>query len=85
MYDIEQTSNYRFQYGKLPLKLRRFVDEATDILKLYPTEYKGRITHLSKHKDKTHWYRFRIPGAYIMYLVNLEEPLVLLSNIKILR
>ena len=68
MYEIQKTTNYRFQYTKLNLRFKRFVDEAIDILKENPTEYQNKITHIGNKKDGG-LYRFRIPGCYLLYVV----------------
>lgn len=81
MYEFEKTPNYRFQYNKLPLKQKRFVEEALDIIQLTPKEFQGRIRHLSDKKEHTMW-RYRIPGAYIIYLVPNEGTIITLINIK---
>jgi mRNA-degrading endonuclease RelE of RelBE toxin-antitoxin system len=84
MFELEKTPNYRFQYNKLSLKLQRMVNDALEIIKETPTEFQGKIMHLAKRKDFLNLYRFRIPGAYIHYLVHEDEPIVTLTSIKIM-
>lgn len=84
LYELEKTPNYRFQYNKLSLKLKRFINEALDILKEYPTEYQGKILHLANRKE-FHMYRFRVPGAYIIYLLHKDQPLITLTSVIVLR
>ena len=67
-FEVDKTTNFRFQYNKLSLKYKRFVDEAIKIIKESPTDFQGKITHLAAKKTH-HLYRFRLPGAYILYLV----------------
>lgn len=83
-YEFEKTPNYRFQYNKLPLKMKRFVEEALDIIQASPTEFQGRIRHLSDKKDHR-MFRYRIPGAYLIYLVPNEGQVITLMNLKKLR
>ncbi|MCE3235221.1 MAG: hypothetical protein K0Q50_1401 [Vampirovibrio sp.] len=83
MYEIQKTTNYRFQYTKLNLRFKRFVDEAIEVLKENPTDYQNRITHIGNKKDGG-LYRFRIPGCYLMYVVpfhqeNEAQSIILLS------
>ena len=87
MHEIQKTTNYRFQYNKLNLRFKRFVDEALEIIKEYPTDYQGRITHIANKKEGG-MYRFRIPGCYILYIVPEYEPgtgtTITLTNVKML-
>lgn len=83
-YEIQRTNNFRFQYGKLTLKHKRFIEEAIEILKDTPEEFQGRITPLAKKKDGR-LYRIRIPGAHILYIIHHDEPVVMMTQIKILR
>ena len=81
LYELERTTNYRFQYNKLNLRMRRFVDEAIEIIKESPTDFHGKISHMANRKTHN-MYRFRVPGAYIIYLVPVEGTVVTLTNIK---
>lgn len=87
MHEIEKTTNFRYQYNKLNLRFKRFVDEAIEIIKEYPTDYQGKIKHLSNKKDGR-LYRFRIPGCYILYIVPEAEPdapsAIILTSVKLL-
>lgn len=83
LYELERTPNYRFQYGRLNLKLKRFIDEALEIVKQNPKEYQGRISYMSSLKNKN-FYRIRIPGAYIHYWLDDEMPIITLTQIRIL-
>jgi len=87
MYEIQKTTNYRFQYTKLNLRFKRFVDEAIDILKENPTEYQNKITHIGNKKDGG-LYRFRIPGCYLLYVVPFhaenESPVIILTSVKLM-
>lgn len=83
MYTIEKTNNYRYQYNKLPLRLKRFVDEVEDIIKDNPFEMQGKIKPLSKKKDGR-LFRFRVPGAHVLYIVHSEEPVITMTQVKTL-
>jgi mRNA-degrading endonuclease RelE of RelBE toxin-antitoxin system len=88
-YEIERTTNFRFEFTKLNLRFKRFVEEAIDTLKETPTELPGKITHLANKKDGG-LYRFRVPGCYIIYVVPLlveegDVPRVILTGVKMLR
>lgn len=67
-YEVDRTTNFRFQYNKLSVKFKRFVDEAIKIIQESPMDFQGKITHLANKKTH-HLYRFRLPGAYVLYLV----------------
>ena len=83
-YEIKKTNNYRYQYNKLALKHRRFIDEAVEILKETPDEFQGKITALARKKDGR-LYRFRVPGIHVLYIMHEEEPIVTMTQIKVLR
>lgn len=87
MHEIQKTTNYRFQYNKLNLRFKRFVDEAIEIIKEYPQEYQGKITHISNRKEGG-LFRFRIPGCYLLYVVPEHEPeaptTIMLMGVKML-
>lgn len=87
MYEIQKTTNYRFQYTKLNLRFKRFVDEAIEVIKENPTDYQNRITHIGNKKDGG-LYRFRIPGCYLMYVVPFhqenEAPSIILLSVKLM-
>lgn len=83
-YEIQRTNNFRFQYNKLPLKMKRFVEEAIEVLKESPEDCHGKITPLSRKKDGR-LFRFRVPGAHILYILHSEDPLVTMTQIKLLR
>ena len=72
MYEIQKTTNFRFQYNKLPLRFKRMVDEAAEVLKEYPTDFQNKITHIGNRKDGG-LYRFRLPGCYLLYVVPEHE------------
>jgi hypothetical protein len=88
MHEIQKTTNYRFQYNKLQLRFKRFVEEAIEIIKENPTEFQGRITHISNRKEGR-LYRFRMPGCYLLYIVPEHEPgdntIITLMNVIMLR
>lgn len=73
MHEIQRTTNYRFQYNKLDLRLKRFIEEALEILKESPTEHQGRITHIANRKEGG-LYRYRMPGCYLLYIVPEHVP-----------
>lgn len=83
-YEIQRTNNFRFQYNKLALKHKRFVEEAIDVLKETPDECQGKITPLARKKNGR-LYRFRVPGAHILYIIHSDEPIVTMTQIKVLR
>jgi len=87
MYEIQKTTNYRFQYTKLNLRFKRFVDEAIEVIKENPTDYQNRITHIGNKKDGG-LYRFRIPGCYLMYVVPFhqegEAQSIILLSVKLM-
>lgn len=87
MYEIQKTTNYRFQYTKLNLRFKRFVDEAIEVIKENPTDYQNKITHIGNKKDGG-LYRFRIPGCYLMYVVPFHEegeaPSIILLSVKMM-
>lgn len=87
MYEIQKTTNFRFQYNKLALRFKRMVDEASEILKEYPTDYQNKITHIGNRKDGG-LYRFRLPGCYLLYVVPEHDedatPNVILTTVKML-
>lgn len=87
IHEIQKTTNYRFQYNKLNLRFKRFVDEAIEIIKEYPTEFQGKITHIANRKEGG-MYRFRVPGCYITYVVAEHEPgeasIINLTGVKML-
>jgi hypothetical protein len=87
MYEIQKTTNFRFQYNKLNLRFKRMVDEASEILKEYPTDFQNKITHLGTRRDGG-LYRFRLPGCYLLYVVPEHEedatPSVILTTVKLL-
>jgi mRNA-degrading endonuclease RelE of RelBE toxin-antitoxin system len=83
-YELEKTSNFRSRFDQLEFRLKRTVQEAQEVLKESPQEYQNHITFLSKRKD-TLLYRFRVPGAYILYTVHEKEPLVTLTSIQVFR
>lgn len=72
MYEIQKTTNYRFQFNKLSLRFKRAIEEAIEIIKESPLEYQGKITHLANKKEGG-LYRFRLPGCYILYVVPIHE------------
>lgn len=82
-FEIERTNNFRFQYNKLTLRMKRFIDEAVEVIKESPTAFQGKITALAKKKEGR-LYRYRVPGAHILYVVNDENPIVTLTNVKTL-
>jgi len=82
-YEIERTNNFRFQFNKLTLKMKRFVEEAIEVLKDTPHEFQGKITAIANKKDGR-LYRYRVPGAHILYIIKQEEPIVVLTNLKTL-
>ena len=85
MHEIQKTTNFRFQYNKLSLKFKRFVEEAVEIIKETPTEFQGKIVHLSNKKDGS-LYRFRLPGCYLLYVVPFHEQgsftIITLTSVK---
>ncbi len=87
MNEVQKTTNYRFQYHKLNLRFRRFVDEAVEIIKEYPTEYQNKITHIGNRKEGG-LYRFRMPGCYLLYVVPEHEEgeagSIILTTIKLM-
>ena len=87
-YEIERTNNFRFQYSKLELKMKRFVEDAVEKIKENPYELQGKITYLSRKKEGA-MYRYRMPGAHLMYIIiekdDKKSTVVVLSNIKTLR
>lgn len=87
MHEVQKTTNYRFQYNKLNLRFKRFVDEAVEIIKESPTEFQGKITHIASKKEGG-MYRFRMPGCYLLYVVSEHEPgaptTITLTNVKLL-
>lgn len=87
MYDIQKTAGYRTQYNRLDLRYRRFVDEAVEVIKQYPTDYQNRITRISSRKEGG-LYRFRMPGCYLLYLVpertGEAETTITLMQIKLM-
>jgi hypothetical protein len=86
-YEITKTTNYRFQFNKLTLRFKRFVEEALEMIKETPTSLQGKITHLANSKEGA-LYRFRLPGCYIIYVVPPHEPgesvTITLTGIKML-
>ena len=72
-YELAKTTNYRYQFNKLNLRFKRFVEEALEVIKETPTALQGKITHIANNKDGS-LYRFRLPGCYIMYVVPAHEP-----------
>jgi len=72
-YELTKTTNYRFQFNKLNLRFKRFVEEALEIIKETPTVFPGKITHIANQKDGS-LYRYRLPGCYIIYVVPQHEP-----------
>jgi hypothetical protein len=86
-YELTKTTNYRFQFNKLNLRFKRFVEEALEIIKETPTEFPGKITRIANQKDGT-LYRFRLPGCYILYVVPIHEPgelvMITLTAVKML-
>lgn len=88
MNEIQKTTNYRFQYHKLNMRFRRFVDEAIEVIKEYPTEYQNKITHIGNRREGG-LYRYRMPGCYLLYVVpehdeDIESGIVILTSIKTL-
>jgi len=88
MFEIEKTTNYRFQYNRLELRFKRFVDEAIEIIKEFPTDYQGKITHLANKKDGR-MYRYRLPGCYLIYVLpetvqEEENGTLILTGVKML-
>lgn len=87
MHDVQKTTNYRFQYNKLSLRFKRFVDEAVEIIKENPTDYQGKITHIANKKEGG-MYRFRMPGCYLLYVMPEHEAgaptTITLTNVKML-
>lgn len=73
MYEIQKTTNYRFQYSKLELRFKRFIDEAIEVIKESPMDYQGKIMHLGNRKEGG-LYRFRTPGLHLLYVVPAHEP-----------
>ena len=84
-YEFQKSPNYRFQYNKLNTRMQRFVDEALGIIQETPREFQGKITFLS-HKKEFDLYRFRIPGAYLLYLVPQDamNPQIILTSVRTL-
>ncbi len=82
-YEIEKTNNFRFQFNKLTLRMKRFVEEAIEVIKESPTEFQGKITAIANKKEGR-LYRYRVPGAHILYIVKQDEPIVMLTNLKTL-
>lgn len=87
MFEVQKTTNFRYQYNKLDLRFKRFVEEAIEILKDYPTDYQGKIKHLGSKKEGN-LYRFRIPGCYLLYIVaeheDGENAIITLTSVKML-
>jgi mRNA-degrading endonuclease RelE of RelBE toxin-antitoxin system len=88
MHEIQKTTNFRFQYNKLNLRFKRWVDEAIELIKESPTEFQGKITHLANKKDGS-LYRYRMPGIYLLYVVPNHEAgeaaTITLTAVKMLR
>jgi hypothetical protein len=86
-YEIQKTTNFRFQFNKLSLRFKRVVEEAIEVIKESPMEYQGKITHLANKKEGG-YYRFRLPGCYLLYIVPVHDATktaaVTLTGIKIL-
>ncbi|WP_303674263.1 hypothetical protein [Vampirovibrio chlorellavorus] len=72
MHNVDKSSNFKYKYSKLPLRLRRLTDEAVEIIREHPTDFKNRITHISNRKEGA-LYRFRQPGCYLIYIVPEPE------------
>jgi len=85
MHEIQKTSTFQRVYQQLPLRFRRMIDEAVEVLKETPEQYQSKITKISKHKDGL-MYRFRMPGCYIMYVVppyrEGESAIITLLDVK---
>lgn len=88
MYEIQKTNNFRFQYNKLNLRYKRWVDEAIELIRQTPTELQGKIMHIANRKEGG-LYRFRMPGCYLLYIVPEHEPgeesAIICTSIKLLR
>ena len=69
---IDKSSNFKYKYSKLNLRLRRLADEAIDIIREHPTDFQNKITHISNRKEGG-LYRFRQPGCYLIYVVPEPE------------
>jgi hypothetical protein len=86
-YEIQKTTNFRFQFNKLSLRFKRIAEEAIDVIKESPMEYQGKITHLANKKEGG-FYRFRLPGCYLLYIVPMHETgvttVVTLTGVKML-
>lgn len=87
MHEIQKTTNFRFQYNKLNLRFKRWIEEAIEVIKETPTEFQGRITHLANKKEGG-LYRYRMPGCYLLYVVPEHEAgtptIVTLTAVKML-
>jgi mRNA-degrading endonuclease RelE of RelBE toxin-antitoxin system len=81
MYTIEKTNNFRFQYNKLPLRMKRFVDEAESLIQENPFDFQGKIKALAKKKDGR-LFRFRMPGVHLVYIVHDNELVITMTQVK---
>ncbi|MGE0200671.1 MAG: hypothetical protein AB7P76_06860 [Candidatus Melainabacteria bacterium] len=81
-YNLVKTSTFMVNFRGLPKKLKRLTLEAMEVIKESPTVYQDKITRMTARKEEGTAFKFRVPGAWITYVVHDKQPMVTMLSVR---